>query len=421
MMMPTSYVYPRIALLMFLQFFAVGSWIVTLGYYMSHTLHFGHIVGPAYGMFGLAAVLSSLFAGLLADHYFSTEKLVGCLMLGAAAALMVLVRVDHGATGFLVNMLALTICVTAVTPLAASLAMSMLDDPVTQFPSIRAFGTGGWIVAGLAIGLQPGAAATTTPMMLAAAIYLVSGLYCFTLPNVPPGQKGRKIHVASALGLDILRGGADRTLLVFFACLLAAAIPAKFYDSLFNTFLAEKSMRLELMGVTVEPTGIQTLGQIVEMATLLLLAPMIARLGFKRTMVVGIVAWVARYVLFAYGFEGEQPIKWRILLGILMHGLSYDFLFVTGQLWLETRLGPAMRNRAQSLYSFIYNGAGVVVGSNIAGMVFSHFTAQTGGRNWWAIWLVPAACAAVTLAYFIFNFNERSSANNRLARLPQSP
>lgn len=406
---------------MCLQYFAVGSWIVTLGYYMSHTLQFDHIIGAAYGMFGIAAVLSSLFAGFLADHYFSVEKLVGYLMTGAAAALATLVRIDHSAFSFLVSMLVLTICVTAITPLIASLAMSMLRDPVKQFPSIRACGTAGWIVSGLMIGFWPGAAATKAPLLLAAATYLIGGLYCFTLPNVPPGQKGERIRIVSALGLDILRGNGNKALLIFFACILTAAIPAKFYDCLFNTFLAEKGMSLTVMGITLEPTGIQTMGQIVEMATLLLLAPLIARLGFKRTMVIGIVAWIVRYFLFAYGFEEGQPIKWRIFLGILMHGLSYDFLFVTGQLWLEKSFGPAMRNRAQSLYNFIYNGVGVIIGSNIAGFVFTEFTDRSGVRDWWAIWLVPAACTALMLAYFISKFNDQAETDVESVQSPLSP
>jgi nucleoside transporter len=411
-MSPPLLIRPRIAALLFFQLFSAGSWIVTLGYYMSHTLKFGHIVGAAYGMLGVAAVMSSLFSGMLADHYFSTEKLVGSLYLGASVALITLVSVHHTPFTFLVNMFVLATCVAAASPLVTALVMSMLENPVRQFPAFRAFGTGGWIVAGLAVGLWPGAAATPAPMQLAALSYLITGLYCFSMPNVPPAHKGKDLNIVSALGIDILRKGTDKTLLIFFASILTVAIPMKFYDSLFNTFLSEKGMTLNVMGITLEPTGIQTMGQLVEMATLVLLAPLIARLGFKRVMIIGMVAWVGRYLLFAYGFDGDQAIKWRLMLGILMHGLSYDFFFVTGQVWLEKSLGPSMRNRAQSLCNFINNGAGVIIGSNIAGFIFTEFNSQSAGINWWAIWLVPAIFTTLTLTHFVLKFTDRVPATS---------
>jgi MFS family permease len=148
----------------------------------------------------------------------------------------------------------------------------------------------------------------------------------------------------------------------------------------------------------------------VEAFTLLVLSPLITRLGIKNIMVIGLIAWVGRYVCFAYGYVGDQPIKWCLLLGLLMHGLSYDFFFVAGQIWLEKNLGPTMRNRAQSLHSFILYGVGVIVGANVAGFVFTRFTDQAGVRDWWMIWMVPAVITLITLFFFVFHFNERNTA-----------
>jgi len=307
---------------------------------------------------------------------------------------------------------------SAAVPLGVSIAFTHLPEPEKQFPAVRVFGSVGWIVAGLVVGLWPGAAKTAMPLQLAGAVYMLTGLYAFTLPHTPPRAKGQPLDIAGLFGLDIIRGQRDRVLWIFIACLVMVAIPKKFYDSLLNTFLVEKGVTLQAFGIVLESTGVLTLGQIIEALTLLTLPFVTGRIGIKWVMVVGMAAWVLRFTLFSLGFQGDTAITWMVILGIFMHGLSYDFFFISGQIWFDQRFAPAMRTRAQAFYWFILNGVGVVIGSNIAGATFQAWTTAPGQRDWGPIWAVPAALTAVVMLLFMVAFRERPATAAPVAAAP---
>jgi len=399
----------RLALFMLLHYFSAGSWFVSLGVYMSKTLGFDAIVGAAYGMAGLSSMVSSLIAGMAADRYVHAQKLLGFMQLGAGLSLLLLSTITQSPTVFLGGMLLHYLFVGASAPLGVSIAFAHLRDPKQQLPAVRAAGTFGWILAGLTIGFWQGAALTAWPMRLGACVYLVSSLYAFTLPSTPPAARSsERPNLIGLFGFDILKGNRDRMLWIFITCIVLLAIPKKFYDSLLNNFLVEKGVSLNLFGLVLEPTGVLTLGQVIEALTLLTLPWVIARLGIKWVMVLGMAAWVLRFLLFAFGYVDRSGILWMILLGIFLQGLCYDFLFISAQIWFDQRFGPTRRTRAQSLFNFLLNGLGVIIGANVAGAFFHAMSGGAGqARNWLPIWLAPAALAMVLMVVFILSFKDR--------------
>jgi len=248
---------------------------------------------------------------------------------------------------------------------------------------------------------------TAGPMQLAGTVYLIGGMYAFTLPHTPPKARGQALTLAGLCGLDILKGNRDRLLWVFIIGLVLAGIPKKFYDSLLNNFLVEKGVTLQAFGIVLESTGVQTLGQVIEALTLLTLPWVIGRFGVKWVMVMGMGAWCVRYLLFAFGFTGNSATLWMVLLGIFMHGLCYDFFFISGQIWFDQRFDPSMRSRAQSLFNFLLSGTGVFLGANIAGAAYQFGTVARGVHNWQFIWSIPAAITFAVMWYFIFLFKEQ--------------
>jgi nucleoside transporter len=381
-------------------------WFVPLGGYMSKALGFDDIIGSAFGMIGLATILSTLLVGMLADRYVSAERLLATISLLAGLSLLVLSCVTGSRSLFLLAMLVHCLFYSSSLPVAVSLTFASLQDPARQYPSVRIFGTIGYIAAGLAIGLIPGAGQSSLPMQLGAAIHLLTALYCLTLPHSPPCAGSTRMGVTEMLGLDVVKSVRQPAFWVFIAAVLLMVIPKKFYDGYLNVFLVEKSVSFDLWGLTVEPTAIQTLGQVVEMATLLTLPAFISRFGIRRVMIVGMLGWIARFLCWAFGFSGGAAFMPLILTGILLHGLSYDFFFVSGQIWLDRRFPPEARGRIQAFYWFILSGLGVVLGSNLAGAAYRWQTIPGGGHDWRMIWLTPAAITAVVLLLFLLIFRE---------------
>jgi nucleoside transporter len=295
-------------------------------------------------------------------------------------------------------------------PLLAAIAFNAISDPGQQFPGVRAFGSVGWIAGGLLVGMIPGAAQTTLPMSLGVAAYLALGAYAFTLPDTPPRARGQRTSIIGLFGLDILRQIRDKSFWIFIVCVILIVIPKKFYDSFANAFLTEKGMSFSLGPIVFEPTAIQTLGQAAEAVMLLFIPFLISRIGIKWVMVVGIVGWIARFLLFAYGFEGERGIVPMLFAGILLHGLSYDFFFVSGQIYLDRLFEPAVRARVQAFYWFIMSGLGVVLGGLIAQQVFNYFVTSEGSRDWKTIWLVPGLVAALVGIWFALQFKDGRTA-----------
>lgn len=389
----------KLSVMMFLEFFVWGAWYVTLGTWMGQTLHFsGQQVGFAYGTNSIGAMLSPILVGMVADRFFPTEKVLFVLhILGG-----IVLYVCSGLTGFLpfyVLLLVYALLYMPTLALTNSLSFRQMKDPGAEFGSVRVFGTAGWIVAGLIVGglkLEP----TAVPMRIAAVASIVLGLFSLALPYTPPPAKGKNVSLRDVLGLDALKLLADRSFLIFALSSFLICIPLQFYYAFTNPFLNE-------IGVS-NAAGKMTMGQMSEVFFMLLIPWFFRRLGTKYMLMVGMLAWAMRYALFAAG--NNTTLVWMLYLGILLHGISYDFFFVTGQIYVDRKATDNIRSAAQGLITFLTYGFGMFIGSWLSGKVVDIYSYTQQGvvhHNWRAIWYVPSlASLAVLIMFLLFFRNE---------------
>jgi nucleoside transporter len=394
--------YWRLSVMMFLQFFVWGAWFVTLGTYLGQIGFTGSEIGYAYLMNNIAAIISPFFVGMIADRFFASQKVMGVLHLLGAAILYF--ATDLTSTGPLIfGLLLYNLTYMPTLALVNAVSFRQMQRPDAQFPKVRVWGTIGWIVAGLMIWLiqknfYEGVEQSTLPMKMAAAASLLLGLYSFTLPNTPPHNVGRNVTAGEVLGLKTLKLLKDRAFFVFVLCSLLISIPLAFYYNFTNLFLNE-GLRME--GVA----GKMTMGQMSEVAFMVLMPWFFVRLGVKKMLLVGMLAWVARYALFANGNLGAN--EWMIYAGILLHGVCYDFFFVTGQIYVDKKAPAQMRASAQGFIALITYGVGIGLGSILSGKVVDAFTVD-GAKDWTAIWWVPCALAAAIALFFAVTFKDRA-------------
>ncbi|HET9271689.1 MAG TPA: nucleoside permease [Vicinamibacterales bacterium] len=393
----------RVALsaLMFLQYFVWGAWSVTLGTWLGQTLGFsGEQIGLASGTTALAAIISPFFVGMVADRFFATERLL-CVLHVAGAGLLFFASTRTAFGQFYGALLAYALCFMPTLALSNAISFRQMRDPGREFPPIRVLGTIGWIVAGLVIG-SLGLEATAVPMRVAAAASLALGLFSLALPHTPP-QGGRRATLADVLGLDALKMLRERSFAVFVLGSFLVCIPLQFYYAFANLFLNEIGM--------VNAAGKMTFGQMSEIGFMLVMPWFFSRLGVKWMLLVGMAAWTARYLLFAHGDTGS--LVWMLYLGILLHGICYDFFFVTGQIYVDERAPADLRSAAQGLIAFVTLGVGMFIGSWASGRVVDAY-AVSGGHDWTHIWLVPAAGALAVLLLFAALFRTpQASAGGR--------
>lgn len=382
----------KLSVMMFLQYYVWGAWYVTMGTWLGETLKFsGAQVGLAYGTTALAAMISPFFVGMIADRFFATERLLAVLHLVGAMALF-LASTQTAFGGLYGVLLAYTLCYMPTLALTNSLSFHHMDDPGREFPGIRVLGTIGWIVAGLTIGTL-GLEATATPMRLAAVASVVLGLFSLVLPHTPPRKLGHRPTLRDVLGLDALKLLQDRSFAVFVLGSFLVCIPLQFYYAFTNPFLNE-------IGVA-NAAGKMTFGQMSELGFMLVMPWFFRRLGVKYMLLVGMAAWTARYLFFAYGDNGA--LVWMLYAGIVLHGICYDFFFVTGQIYVDTKAPAELRGAAQGFIAFVTLGVGMFIGSWLSGVVVDAYSvpAATGvAHAWRSIWLVPAAGAAAVLVLF---------------------
>jgi nucleoside transporter len=388
----------KLSAMMFLEYFVWGAWYVTMGTYLLQTLKFsGQQSGLAYSTTALAAMVSPFFVGMVADRFFATEKILATLhIVGALLLYYVSTLTDFGR--FYPVLLIYTLCFMPTLALTNSLSFHQMRSPEKEFPGIRVLGTIGWIVAGLIIGWLR-VEASAFQFQLAAAASALLGIYSLFLPHTPPQKLGHRVEVRDILGLDALQLMKERSFAIFVLGSFLVCIPLQFYYAFTNPFLNE-------IGV-VNAAGKQTLGQMSEIGFMLLMPLFFVRLGVKNMLLVGMAAWMARYTLFAYG--NNDTMVWMLYVGILLHGVCYDFFFVTGQIYVDKKASLQIRAAAQGFIAFVTLGAGMFIGSYLSGWVVDQYVVN-GVHDWRSIWLIPAAMALGVLLLFAAFFSYREEA-----------
>ena len=390
--------------MMFLQFFIWGGWFVTLGTFLGNDLNAtGAETGMAFSTQSWGAIIAPFFIGLIADRYFNAEKILGVLHL-IGAVIMYYMAQAESFDAFYPLVFAYMVAYMPTLALVNSVSFFQMKDPAKEFSLIRVFGTIGWIVAGLVISyvfhwdskesISQGALSNTFTMVAIASLIL--GLISFTLPKTPPSQSDGAISISDILGLDALKLLKDRNFLMFFITSILICIPLAFYYQQANPFLVELGME--------NPTGKMTLGQISEVLFMLLLPFFFKKFGFKKTLLVGMLAWAVRYALFAYGNAGE--LTFMLIMGIALHGICYDFFFVSGQIYTDFKAGEKVKSAAQGLITLATYGVGMLVGFWVAGKISDKYTLTDGTHDWLVIWMIPAVFALGVMVLFIVVFKD---------------
>ncbi|MEX2600691.1 MAG: nucleoside permease [Balneolaceae bacterium] len=397
----------RLSLMMFLEFFIWGAWYTAIAVYMTANgmgdlTHWPFTVNP------IAAIVAPFFVGLIADRFFATEKVLGVLHIIGGLFMLLTPLATEAPVLFILMLLGYNLCYMPTMSLANTLAFHNIEDQEKEFPVIRVFGTIGWIAAGLIVsfvlvkfvadGLQP--EQTALPLYLTAAASFALGIYSFTLPHTPPPAYGQKVSARSIAGIDAFKQLGSRSFYVFLTASFLICIPLAAYYNFTQIFLNATGFQ--------NIAATQTLGQVSEALFMVLMPFFFIRLGVKWMLGVGMLAWVLRYALFALG--APDPTVWMILSGIALHGICYDFFFVTGQIYVDMKSTDKIRGQAQGLIVLITYGVGMLIGAQLAGITYNRFlgdqTALTLDQ-WYSFWWIPAIFAVGVFLFFIFSFNDK--------------
>ena len=389
----------QLSLMMFLEFFIWGSWFVTMGTYLTKSLAATDVQnGLAFGTQSLGAIIAPFIVGLIADKFFSAQRILGVLhIVGGVLMYMLSKQTDFG--NFYPLILSYMIIYMPTLALANSVAFRQITDSEKQFATLRVWGTIGWIVAGLIIAWFSWEANGTLVKTFEMGAYasFILGVFSFFLPDTPPGSKGKKVTFSDIIGLDALRLLKDRSFLIFFLGSLLICIPLAFYYQEANPFLNEVHL--------ADAAGKMTLGQVSEFLFLAAMPLFFRRFGIKTMLLIAMAAWGLRYVFFAYG--NATDLVSFLYLGIILHGVCYDFFFVTGQIYTDKKAGEGIKSAAQGMITLATYGFGMLIGFAVAGKVTDAYK-TADGHNWQQIWLIPAGIAAVVFVLFLVMFKDNS-------------
>ena len=392
----------RLSLMMFLEFFVWGSWYVTMGTFLGANIQAkDQDISLAFSTQSLGAILAPFLVGLIADRYFQAQKILGVIHLVGALLLYGLHEAVDFSTFFPI-LLAYMILFMPTLALVNSISFNQMQQPEKEFSGVRIWGTLGWVAAGVLIsalawdspeGLTAGLLQNT--WKLAAGVSLLLGLYSFTLPATPPQAKtSDPFLLKDILGLDALRLLTHKNYAIFFLSSILICIPLAFYYQNASPFLTE-------LGVA-NSTGKMALGQVSEILFLLALPFFFTRYGLKNTLALAMLAWVIRYLFFAFGDTGSGT--WMLLAGIVLHGICYDFFFVSGQIYTDAHAGKKYKSAAQGLITLATYGIGMGLGFWVAGQISNFYLIQAGVHDWKSIWLIPAGISGLVLLFFIAVF-----------------
>ncbi|GGG88684.1 MFS transporter [Parapedobacter pyrenivorans] len=392
--------------MMFLEFFIWGAWFVTLGTFLSQNLNAdGLETANVFSTQSWGAIIAPFIIGLIADKYFNAERILGILHLVGAVLMFQMYSATHVGV-FYPYVLTYMVLYMPTLALVNSVSFRQMSNPEKEFSTIRVWGTIGWIVAGLTISYvfkwDTGEGMLQNTFLMAAVASFVLGLFSFWLPKTPPVKKAtvEKRSLSEILGLDAIKLLNNKNFLVFFVSSILICIPLAFYYQNANLFLTE-------IGLT-NPTGKMTIGQLSEAFFLLLLPVFFSRFGFKNTIMLGMFAWAIRYLLFAYGDAGE--LAYMLIVGIALHGICYDFFFVSGQIYTDAKAGEKHKSSAQGLITLATYGVGQLIGFWVAGFASEYYKVNhTSDPFWQNVWLVPAGIAAVVLFLFAVFFKDEKA------------
>jgi len=395
----------KLSVMMFLEFFIWGAWFVTLGTYLLKNLNTTATqVGAAFLTQSIGAIVAPFIIGMIADRFFSAQKILGVLHLVGAALLWLASSAADFST-FYPFILTYMIVYMPTLALVNSISFRQMKNPQKEFANVRVLGTLGWIIAGITIGWlnweQNGSLVLTFRMAAGASALL--GLFSFTLPPTPPIKREGKSSVGQLLGLEAIGMLKNRSYLIFFLASVAICVPLSFYYGFTNPFLNEMGMK--------SAAGVQSLGQVSEVLFMLLIPVFFVRLGVKKMLAIGMLAWVVRYLFFAYG-NGDSA-YWMLIAGIVVHGICYDFFFVTGQIYTDNLAGEQSKSAAQGFITLATYGVGMLIGSLLSGQIVDAYKTTGDLHDWRTIWLIPAGIAAAVLAVFLLLFKDQNAPAKR--------
>jgi nucleoside transporter len=383
-----------LGIMMFLQYYVWGSWYVTMGTYMTTKLGSSGIqIGAAYSALAIATMISPFFVGMIADRFFAAQRVMGILHILGGALLFLASRVTLNGPFYWV-MLLYSLAYMPTIALSNSVAFRQMSDPGKQFPLVRVFGTVGWVVSGFMIALL-GIEKTPGTFYMAAIISVVLGLFSFALPSTPP-LATTPSTAKSVMGIDAFVLFKDKPYLIFFIAAIFVCIPLSFYFGFANLFLNQSGMH--------NAAGKMVMGQISEALFILAIPFLFNRIGVKKMLMIGMTAWILRYLCFAFGNMGTGV--WMLYTGIILHGVCYDFFFVTGYMYTEKKSNERIKNAAQGLFTFVTYGLGMFIGTWFSGFVTNAYSVNQV-YQWPKIWYIPTYIAVAVLICFIFFFKEK--------------